>query len=108
RRGIRHVLFGKDDRESRNLTDTERNEILVREDRVALHYVADKKILHKNSSDSDFLARDYLAVQNKHYSRDLSTKVKRGTRAKAETGWSPVNRPPDGYINQKPTNHKGI
>lgn len=106
--GIQHVLFHKYDREARNLTDNENNEILVRAGKIVIHYVADGKVLYKNSPDTDFLMRDYHAVQNKHYSRDLSTKVRKATRAKAETGWWPGCRPPDGYINQKLKTDKGF
>ena len=108
RQNIQHILFHKYDREARNLTDNENNEILVREGKIVLHYVADGKILHKNSSDTDFLMRDYHAVQNKHYSRDLSTKVRKATQTKAETGWWPGCRPPDGYINEKLKSDRGF
>lgn len=108
KQGIQHILFHKYDREARNLTDNETNEILVREGKVVLHYVAEGKVLHRDSCDTDFLMRDYHAVQNKHYSRDLSTKVKRATKTKAETGWWPGCRPPDGYINQKIKSDRGF
>jgi hypothetical protein len=101
REGVRHIIFHRFDRESRNLTDNENNENLVREDEFVLHYVADQKVLHKNSPDTDFLMRDYHAVQNKHYSRDLSTKVRRATKEKASSGWFPGCVPPLGYMNQK-------
>ena len=105
---IQHVLFHRYDREARNLTDNENNEVLVRQGKIVLHYVADGKVLHKNSPDTDFLMRDYHAVQNKHYSRDLSTKVRKATQTKAESGWWPGCRPPDGYINQKLKSDKGF
>ncbi len=108
KQNIQHVLFHRYDREARNLTDNENNENLVRQGKIVLHYVADGKVLHKNSPDTDFLMRDYHAVQNKHYSRDLSTKVRKATRTKAETGWWPGCRPPDGYINQKLKSEKGF
>ncbi len=108
RQNIQHILFHKYDREARNLTDNENNETLVRKGKIVLHYVADGKVLHKNSPDTDFLMRDYHAVQNKHYSRDLSTKIKRATQAKAETGWWPGCRPPDGFVNQRPKSERGF
>ena len=108
RRGIQHILFYKVDRESRNLTDSENNEKLVREGKIVIHYVAEGRILHKNSPDSDFLMRDFQAVQDKHYSRDLSSKITRAQLAKAESGWSPVCRPPLGYINEKLKTEKGF
>ena len=107
RQNIQHLIFHKYDREARNLTDNETNEMLVREGKVVLHYVADRKLLHKNSPDTDFLMRDYHAVQNKHYSRDLSTKVRKATVTKAEEGWWPGCVPPQGYAQQKGKNKRG-
>lgn len=108
RQNIQHLIFHKYDREARNLTDNETNEMLVREGKVVLHYVADGKTLHKNSPDTDFLMRDYHAVQNKHYSRDLSTKVRKATVTKAEEGWWPGCVPPHGYQQKKNTNKRGF
>lgn len=108
KQGIQHILFYKIDREARNLTDSESNEKLVREGKVVIHYVAEGRILHKNSPDSDFLMRDFQAVQDKHYSRDLSSKITRAQLAKAESGWSPVCQPPMGYINEKLKTEKGF
>lgn len=108
KQNIQHILFHRYDREARNLTDNENNEVLVRQGKLVLHYVADGKVLHKNSPDTDFLMRDYHAVQNKHYSRELSTKVRRATQTKAEEGWYPGCRPPDGYIHEKLRSEKGF
>lgn len=108
REGTQHVLFHKYDREARNLTDNELNEDLVRAGKIVLHYISDQKILHKHSPDSEFFNRDIQAAINKNYSRDLSTKVRKATRTKAESGWWPGCRPPDGYVNQKFKNEKGF
>jgi len=108
KKNIHHVLFHKTDRESRNLTDNEANETLVRQGKIVIHYVAEDKRLYKNSPDSDFLMRDYHAVQNKHYSRDLSTKVRKSAQMKAESGWWPGCRPPEGYLHQKLKSEKGF
>jgi len=105
---IRHILFYKVDRESRNLTDTENNEKLVMEDKIVIHYVADRKVLHKYSPESEFMIRDFQAAQNKHYVRELRNKIRRATISKAESGWSPNAKPPDGYINQKVKTEQGF
>ncbi|NOT79325.1 MAG: recombinase family protein [Bacteriovoracaceae bacterium] len=105
---IRHRIFYKADRETRNLTDNEQGEKDIRADKYVLHYVQERKVLHKNSPDSDFLMRDYQAVQNKHYSRDLTTKIGRSLIQKAESGWFPGQCPPWGYINQHLKNEKGF
>lgn len=96
-----HILFYMNDREARNLTDSEKNEILVREGKVVIHYVNDNKVFHQNSSSSDFLSRDINAVMNKNFSRVLGEKVNDSMRKKASDGWYPGNHPPLGYIHQK-------
>jgi DNA invertase Pin-like site-specific DNA recombinase len=101
KRKVKHIIFYSKDRESRNLTDYEKNEHLIRSGSVSIHYALDRKVFNKNTPDSEFLGRDMMGVLNTHYSRDLSTKVKHGTRVKAETGWSPNCKPPLGYINEK-------
>lgn len=104
---IRHIVFYKFDREARNLTDNERNENLVRDDKIVLHYVSDRKVYHKHSPDTDFFMRDINAVTNKHYSRELSTKVKAATHTKAESGWYPGTHTPLGYLHQKLKDDQG-
>ncbi len=99
--GIKHIVFHRNDREARNMTDLEKTEQLIREGTLTIHYALDKKVLHEGSSDSDFFNREIQGVMNKHFSRELSSKVKRGMRAKAEKGWFPSNNPPLGYSTQK-------
>lgn len=96
-----HILFYMNDREARNLTDSERNEILVREGKITIHYVNDNKVFHQNSPSADFLSRDISAVMNKNFSRVLGEKVNDSMRKKASDGWYPGNHPPLGYIHQK-------
>ena len=104
---IQHVLFYMFDREARNLTDNEDNEKLVRQGLIALHYVRERKVLDKFSPDSDFLMRDFHAIQNKQYSRNLSAKVGDALRRKAEDGWYPANIPPLGYVPVPTLNDEG-
>lgn len=108
KQGIRHIVFFMYDRESRNLTDNEQNEILVRQDKIVLHYSNEGKILHKNSPDSDFFVRDINAAANKNFSRVLSAKVRAAMRTKAEGGYFPRNHPPLGYMNQKLKDENGV
>jgi len=96
---VRHVLFYIFDRETRNLTDNEENENLVRAGDMVIHYVKEHKIYHAQSSDSDFFLRDVQAVTNKHYIRQHRTKVIDAMRTKAESGHYPGNHPPLGYVN---------
>ncbi|MFN8845404.1 MAG: recombinase family protein [Bdellovibrionales bacterium] len=96
-----NVLFYAPDREARNLIDLAENEIRVLSGELTIHYVSDRKVMHKNSPDSDFLTRDFNGVIARHYSRNLSTRVCDAMRAKAATGWFPNSRPPLGYVCQK-------
>jgi len=98
---IRHVVFYMFDRETRNLTDNESNEKLVREGKIVLHYVRDRKSLSHDSPDTDFFMRDIQAVTNKQYSRSLSTKVRDALEKKAQNGWYPANHLPMGYIHER-------
>ncbi len=98
---IPNILFYMNDREARNLTDNEKNEQLVMDGKIVIHYVHDKKVLEKSSPSSDFLMRDFSALQNKQFSRILSEKVKDVMGKKAQDGWYPGNHPPLGYVNQK-------
>ncbi len=99
--GIQHFVFYMYDRETRNLTDNEANEQLVRDGKLIIHYVSDNKVLHKGSADADFFLRDIQAATNKNFCRNLSTKVIDSQRVKAESGWFPGNIPPLGYVHQK-------
>ena len=107
RSDIRHRVYYILDREARNLTDTESAEKDVRRDKYVLHYVAEDKVLHRDSPDTDFLMRDYQAVNNKHYSRALSTKVRTATKQKAEDGDFPGRWTPLGYKHQKRKDKRG-
>lgn len=105
--GCRHVLFYVYDRETRNQTDAEKNEQLVREDRVVLHYVREGKVLHKDSADTDFFMRDIQAATNKQFIRALQTKVIDSMEQKAQGGWFPSNHVPLGYIVTRPRDESG-
>lgn len=102
-----HILFYMNDREARNLTDSEKNEILVREGKIVIHYVNDNKVFHQNSPSADFLSRDINAVMNKNFSRVLGEKVNDSMKKKASDGWYPGNHPPVGYVHQKQVDSYG-
>ena len=105
--GIRNILFYISSREARNLTDNEKNEELIRSDRVVIHHVKEGKVFHKNSPDSEFLMRDINASINKHYSRENSSKMKAAYKTKAENGWWPYRHTPLGYVHQKEKDNYG-
>ncbi len=99
--GIKHILFYIGSREARNLTDNEKNESLIKEDKIIIHYVSENKVFDKNSPDSEFLARDILTAVNKNYSRENGTRVKNSFRTKAEQGWWPYRHITLGYLHHK-------
>ena len=105
---VRHILFYMGDREARNLTDNEQNEKLVKADKIVLHYVRERRVLHKYSPEADFTARDYQAVGNKDFSRRLSTKVVDAQLEKAKQGWWPNNHLPLGYAHQRLRDDNGV
>lgn len=104
---IRHVIFYMQDRESRNLTDTERNESLVRKDKIVLHYAHDRKVYWAKSPTSDFMARDYSAVSSKYQIKYMADKVKDALLNKALSGFYPGARPPRGYRTERLRNSRG-
>jgi site-specific DNA recombinase len=104
---VKHLLFYMYDRESRNLTDNETNEKLVKNGLIVIHYVRENKVLHKDSPDSEFFIRDVQAAANKQFIRNLTAKTLDALKQKAEGGWFPSNRVPLGYIVQKITDSEG-
>jgi site-specific DNA recombinase len=107
RRKILHIIFYMYDRETRNLTDNERNENLVKEGKLVIHYAREGKALFRGSPDSDFFMRDISAVTNKHFTRNLRAKMKDAMRQKAESGWFPGNHPPLGYVHKRRIDDEG-
>ena len=110
--GIYNVLFYMADREGRNFTDIEKHQGLIKQGKIAIHYVRDNKILDKNSSNSDFMIREFQALTDKQLSNAISAKVTDVMNSKAESGYYPGNKPPLGYILQKQSSNgsmgKGI
>ncbi len=107
RQKAQHILFYMFDRETRNLTDNEKNERLVKDGTIILHYVHDRKVLHKKSPGADFFMRDIQAVTNKHQSRNMGEKISDACKVKAEKGWFPGNHVYLGYMHVRPKDDKG-
>ena len=105
--GILHHVYYMHDREARNLTDNEKNEKLIRSGEIVLHYARDNKVLHKDTSESDFFVRDINAAAAKQFSRNLSVKVIDSMRQKAESGWFPSNHVPLGYVHRRLRDESG-
>jgi DNA invertase Pin-like site-specific DNA recombinase len=95
---IKNILFYQFDRESRNLTDVEMLEQMIKTRQLIIHYVAENKVYDHTTPDSEFLGRDINAALSKNHSRVLSTKVRAAMNQKALGGWAPGNHTPLGYI----------
>ncbi len=105
--GIKHILFYVGSRETRNLTDNEKNERLIKEDKIIVHHVSEKKVYWKGTVDSEFLLRDIQTSVNKNYSRENGTKVRDAYKTKAENGWWPYCHTPLGYVHSKQRDNLG-
>ena len=98
---IGNILFYMPDRLSRNFSDVESLEFKVLDGVFNVHFVQEGLILHRNSPDSDFMKLDFQTAVNKHFIRNLRTKVVDGMDGKAESGHFPNGKPTLGYIIQE-------
>lgn len=98
---IKHIVFFASSRESRNLSDIEHNEKLVKEGRLIIHHVSEGKVYWEGTPDGEFTNREIVAVMNKNESRGNATKMKAAYKTKALAGWWPYRHTPLGYIHQK-------
>ncbi len=96
-----NILFYMPDRLSRNFSDVENLEIKILDGIFNVHFVQEGLILHRYSPDSDFMKLDFQTAVNKHFIRNLRTKVIDGMDGKAESGHFPNGKPPLGYIIQE-------
>lgn len=104
---VRHIIWYMADREARNFTDYERMEKLIRQDRIEIHYVRERKRLHSKSPAFDFSMREIEVWRDKQLSRTISVKTGDAMTAKAEAGWFPQNHAPLGYVHKKLTDDTG-
>lgn len=103
----RHLIFWVWDRTTRNFTDYELLEDLIRRDEVVLHVAAERWQLHGSSDEGDWLKAEMNTLVAKTYSRQLSRRAKESQDAKAKDGWYPT-RPPLGYRNTKLVGANGV
>jgi DNA invertase Pin-like site-specific DNA recombinase len=86
RNKIRHLVFYVWDRITRNFTDAEILEELVRDGEITLHIASGGSVLHANSDDSEFFLFDINVAQAKQDNRNrrrktLDAMIQRCTRA---------------------------
>lgn len=105
---IRHILFYVSSREARNLSDLEDNERLIREGKIIVHHVAERKVYWRGTSDTDFTSRELMGVVHKGESRANSTRTKATAKTKALNGHWPYRHTPLGYRHSKKVDQNGI
>ena len=104
---VRHLVFWVWDRTTRNFTDYELLEDLIRRDELVLHVAHERWQLHAGSDEGDWLKAEMNTLVAKTYSRQLSRRAKESQDAKAKDGWYPT-RPPIGYRNAKLVGANGV
>lgn len=104
---VRHLIFWVWDRTTRNFTDYELLEDLIRKDALVLHVAHERWALHASSDEGDWLKAEMNTLVAKTYSRQLSRRAKESQDAKASDGWYPT-RPPIGYRNAKLVGPNGV
>lgn len=104
---IRHLVFWVWDRTTRNFTDYELLEDLIKRDEMVLHVAHERWQLHAGSEEGDWLKAEMNTLVAKTYSRQLSRRAKESQDAKARDGWYPT-RPPLGYRNAKLVGANGV
>jgi site-specific DNA recombinase len=104
---VRHLIFWVWDRSTRNFTDYELLEDLIRRGDAVLHVAHERWALHAGSDEGDWLKAEMNTLVAKTYSRQLSRRAKESQDAKARDGWYPT-RPPIGYRNAKLVGANGV
>jgi site-specific DNA recombinase len=90
------IIVEKTDRLTRNLRDQVTVDDLIHEKNIEVHLVKDGEVLSKRSSSTAIMAHGFRVQIAKFYIDNLSEEVKKGQKAKAQSGWNPY-RPPYGY-----------
>ncbi len=96
REGIRHLVFYVYDRITRNFTDAEILEEMIRDGQVVLHLASSGNVLHKGSDDSEFFLFDINIAHAKQDNRGRRRKTIDGMEERCRQGWYP-SRPPHFY-----------
>ena len=73
---VRHLVFWVWDRTTRNFTDYELLEDLIRRDELVLHVAHERWQLHAGSDEGDWLKAEMNTLVAKTYSRQLSRRAK--------------------------------
>jgi len=93
---IRHLIFLKSDRASRNGVDSAALVYMAERENYNIHLIQDGLCLNQKSRPTDFLIFEMNNVFANFYPRNLSIEVSTKLLEKAEQGYYP-ERPPVGY-----------
>lgn len=97
---VRHLIFLKSDRASRNGVDSAALVYMAERDIFNIHLIQDGICLNKNSRPTDFLIFEINNTFANFYPRNLSVEVTTKLIEKAEQGFYPVTAPV-GYENKR-------
>ena len=91
------ILVEKTDRLYRNFKD----QVIIDDLGVEIHFVKDNRIISKDSKPSDVFVHDIETAQARFYLNNLSQEVKKGMDQKARQGQYPSGAIPIGYVRNK-------
>ena len=93
-------------RSTRNFTDHEILEALIRRDEIPLHVANDRWMLWVDTDEGDWMKAEISTFVAKSYSSTLARRAMQAQHAKAAAGWYPT-RPPAHYRNKRAVNVDG-
>jgi predicted site-specific integrase-resolvase len=70
-----NIVFYMPDREARNMTDIEENQESVLNGEFNIHYVSERKVLHRDSATTDFMSREFAGLISRDFIRVLRKRV---------------------------------
>jgi DNA invertase Pin-like site-specific DNA recombinase len=97
RQRIKHLVFYVWDRITRNFTDAEMLEEMIRDGEIVVHIASGGTVLHADSDDSEFFLFDINVAQAKQDNRNRRRKTIDGMEQRCRNGWYP-SRTPSFYV----------
>jgi DNA invertase Pin-like site-specific DNA recombinase len=101
RQKIKHLIFYVWDRITRNFTDAEMLEEMIRDGEIVVHIASGGTVLHADSDDSEFFLFDINVAQAKQDNRARRRKTIDGMEQRCRNGWYPSRTP--SFYAQVPT-----
>src|ERR1035438_5077966 len=93
RQKIKHLIFYVWDRITRNFTDAEMLEEMIRDGEIVVHIASGGTVLHADSDDSEFFLFDINVAQAKQDNRNRRRKTIDGMEQRCRNGWYPSRTP---------------